>query len=103
MNTNSRRLVLALVGAFAIGATTLPAQARDALLQQGASARTDVLRDGSTLYVFADGKMALEDKFGRAVRVNPGAMLETKDGRKVTFVGDEVARLDGLLNNGHRN
>ena len=47
--------------------------------------------------------MAKEDRFGRAVYLLPGEVLELADGRKLTAVGNEVARLDILLNNGHRN
>ena len=55
------------------------------------------LKDGSTVYVFDGGKMAMESKYGRAVRMDPGMVMETKDGQKITMVGDEVARLDSLL------
>ncbi len=59
------------------------------------------LKDGSTLYVFTDGKMAMEDRYGRATRMEPGAAMETKDGKKVTMQGDEVARLHFLIIKGH--
>ena len=55
------------------------------------------LKDGSTVYVFDSGKMAMESKYGRAVRMDPGMVMETKDGQKITMVGDEVARLSVLL------
>ena len=55
------------------------------------------LKDGSIAYVFDGGKMAMESKFGRATRMDPGTVMEAKDGQKVTMVGDEVARLDILL------
>lgn len=55
------------------------------------------LKDGSTVYVFDSGKMAMESKFGRATRMEPGMTMETRDGKKITMVGDEVARLDNLL------
>jgi hypothetical protein len=55
------------------------------------------LKDGSTVYVFNDGKMAMESKYGRAIRMDPGVVMETKDGRKITMVGDESARLENLL------
>ncbi len=60
------------------------------------------LSDGSTLYVFRDGKMAKEDKLGRAVNLRSGEVLEARDGRKVTAVGNEVAYLHMLLISGHR-
>mgnify|MGYP003382031687 CR=1 FL=1 len=59
------------------------------------------LKDGSTLYVFKDGKMAMEDKVGRATRMEPGAVMETRDGQKVTMQDDEVARLHALITKGH--
>lgn len=55
------------------------------------------LKDGSTVYVFDNGKMAMESKFGRATRMEPGMTMETSDGKKITMVGDEVARLDNIL------
>ena len=59
------------------------------------------MKDGSTLYIFKNGKMAMEDKVGRAQRMKPGHVMETKDGQKLIMVGDEVARLDWLLKEGH--
>ncbi|GAB3555216.1 hypothetical protein GCM10027343_43770 [Noviherbaspirillum agri] len=55
------------------------------------------LKDGSTVHVFKDGKMGMEDKYGRAVRMKEGQIMETKDGQKIAMVGDEVARLDLIL------
>lgn len=55
------------------------------------------LKDGSTVYVFDNGKMAMESRFGQATRMAPGTVMETRDGKKVTMVGDEVGRLDVLL------
>jgi hypothetical protein len=52
------------------------------------------LKDGATLYIFTDGKMAMEDRYGRATRMEQGAAMETRDGRKITMQGDEVARLN---------
>lgn len=59
------------------------------------------MKDGSTLYIFKDKKMSMEDKVGRAVRMKPGHVMETKDGQQLIMVGDEVARLDWLLKEGH--
>jgi hypothetical protein len=59
------------------------------------------MKDGSTLYIFKDKKMAMEDKVGRAVRMKSGHVMETKDGQQLIMVGDEVARLDWLLKKGH--
>ena len=55
------------------------------------------LKDGSTVYVFTDGKMAMETRYGRVQRMDPGMVMETADGQKITMNGDEVARLDSLL------
>ena len=55
------------------------------------------LKDGSTIYLFKDGKMAMENKLGKVVRMEPGHVMETKDDQRVIMVGDEVARLESLL------
>ena len=91
----------ALVLAAAIAGAAVPVFARDALPQ--AARQTINLKDGSTLYVFKDGKMAKEDRFGRAVHLKSGEVLEALDGRKLTARGNEVARLEGLLSEGHQN
>ncbi len=59
------------------------------------------LKDGSTLYIFKDGKMATEDRYGSATRLGQDAVMETKDGQKFTMQGDEVARLNSLIIEGH--
>jgi hypothetical protein len=90
-----------LAVAFAAAGASLPVFARDALPQTTQQALA--LKDGSTLYVFKDGKMAREDRYGRAAYLKQGEVLELADGRKVPAVGNEVARLRGLLNDGHGN
>ena len=55
------------------------------------------LKDGSTVYIFKDGKMGMEDKLGRAVRMKKDTVMEAKDGQKIIMHGDEVMRLDSLL------
>ena len=52
------------------------------------------LKDGSTVYIFKDGKMAMEDRLGRTVGMKAGHVMETKDGQKLIMVGNELARLD---------
>jgi len=90
-------IAAALAATLAVAAT--PALARDALDQ---AVKTKVeLRDGSFLYIFKDGKMAKEDAYGRAVRIKRGEVLIAKDGRQIKAVGNESARLDGLLTDGH--
>ncbi len=60
------------------------------------------LKDGGTLYVFKDGKMAQEDRYGRAVYLKKGQAVETVDGQTLTATSNEVARLNDLLIEGHQ-
>lgn len=78
-----------------------PAMARDQLPYE-AQQKLE-LKDGSNVYVFKDGKMAKEDRLGRPARLKPGEILELKDGRKITAVGNEVQRLKGHLEHDQRN
>ena len=55
------------------------------------------VKDGSTVYIFKDGKMAMEDKLGRTVRMKKDTVMETKDGQKILMHGDEVMRLENIL------
>ena len=41
--------------------------------------------------------MAQESRFGRAVYLNVGASVSTKDGRNIAITSNEVARLGSLL------
>ena len=68
---------------------------------RAAAQKTIPMKDGSTLFLFKDGKMAMEDKFGRAVRMKKGVVMEAKDGQKLMMHGDEEMRLDNLLKEGH--
>ena len=56
------------------------------------------LKDGSTVHVFKDSKMAMENKFGHPFRMKSGQTMQTADGQSMTMKGDEVAR----LSNGQR-
>ncbi|WP_296499816.1 CopK family periplasmic copper-binding protein [Rhodoferax sp.] len=60
-------------------------------------AKSVQLKDGSTMHQFKDGKMSMEDKYGRAVRMKEGMTMETIDGKSVTMNGDEVGKLYGAL------
>jgi hypothetical protein len=62
--------------------------------------QTIALKDGSTVYVFADGKMGMEDQLGHSTRMQPGHVMEAVDGTKIIMVGDEVARLNQALGKG---
>ncbi|MFA7282331.1 MAG: periplasmic Cu(I)/Cu(II)-binding protein CopK [Sterolibacterium sp.] len=55
------------------------------------------LKDGSTVYIFKDGKMAMADKWGRATSMKQGQVMEAVDGQKINMQGNEVARLDIAL------
>lgn len=57
------------------------------------------LKDGSTVYIFKDGKMGMEDKLGRPTRMKPGQVMEAKDGQKLIMIGDEVMRVESLRHN----
>lgn len=87
---------LSLFSAFA-----LPSFAGDAAAADANKVYT--LRDGGTLYVFKDGKMAQANKFGYTVFLTPGQSIETADGQKITASSNEVARLSSLLRQGHQN
>ena len=54
------------------------------------------LKDGTTVYIFKDGKMAMEDKLGRTVAMKPGHVMETKDGQRIIMIGNELARLERI-------
>lgn len=59
-------------------------------------AKTLQLKDGTTVHVFKDGKMAMEDKYGNAISMNPGDAMETLDGKKISMRGNEVMRLESI-------
>ena len=87
-------LVLSLAAvapAFATDAARLEAQ------------QVVALQNGETLYIFKDGKMAKENKFGRPVYLSSGEVVQTADGKSITTMGNETARLNSLLNKGHGN
>ena len=60
------------------------------------------LKNGSTVYIFKDGKMGMEDKYGRATYMESGHVMETKDGKKIIMNGNEIWRVDELLHSNHR-
>ncbi len=59
------------------------------------------LKDGGALYVFNDGKMAKEDRYGRAQSLKMNQVLETADGKAITVTSNEVALLNSLLMEGN--
>lgn len=52
------------------------------------------LKDGSTLFVYKDGKMSMHDKMDRVQGMKEGQTMETKDGQKIMMKGNEVWRLE---------
>jgi hypothetical protein len=62
-------------------------------MDQGNIDKSVQLKSGATVHQFKDGKMAMEDKFGRAVRMKEGEVMEATDGKSIAMQGDEVARL----------
>jgi hypothetical protein len=64
-------------------------------------ARSIALKDGTTVYIFKDGKMAMADKNGRTVGMKAGHVMETADGQRIIMVGNELARLE-RINADHR-
>ena len=92
-----KMLVVVALSAVSVMAVASELDAREAAKQ------VVELKDGSIVYVFDDGKMALENRYGWAVRTDPGTILTTIDGRTINMVGDEVMRLDGLLREGESN
>ena len=82
-----------LLTAAVMGAATLTASAADlSQVQQSIE-----LKDGSTVFVFKDGKMGMEDKFGRPTYMESGHVMETKDGKQIIMNGNEIWRVDTLL------
>lgn len=61
------------------------------------------LKNGETLYIFDEGRMALEDAYGRAKYLKKGESLQTADGRTIQTTSNEVALLGYLLQKGHTN
>ena len=93
MKTLKKALIVAVVSTMA--ATAFAVDLRDV-------EKTIPLKDGSTVYIFNGGKMAMEDKYGRAVSMRQDEVMETKDGQKIMMHGDEVMRLDSILHRDHR-
>ncbi|MBY0469387.1 MAG: CopK family periplasmic copper-binding protein [Burkholderiaceae bacterium] len=94
-----KRNLTTIVLAAALAGVAAPVFADDAAKQE--AQEVIKLKDGSILYVFKNGKMAKENKLGRAVHLRGGEVLEAVDGRKVIAVGNEVAPLDALKKQGH--
>ncbi|RJP65636.1 MAG: copper resistance protein CopK [Comamonadaceae bacterium] len=82
-------------------AAVAPAFAMDAARSE--AKQVIALQNGETLYVFQDGLMAKESKFGSVIHLGKDEVVQTADGKSISTVGNEVARLNSLLNKGHGN
>ncbi|MDP3252475.1 MAG: CopK family periplasmic copper-binding protein [Hydrogenophaga sp.] len=82
-------------------AALAPAFAMDAARSE--AKQVIALQNGEALYVFRDGLMAKESKFGNVIHLSKGEVVQTSDGKSITTMGNEVARLYVLLNKGHGN
>lgn len=83
----------------------LPAQARyfeqrtalvlatPAIAQRQEAQRTVELKDGSNLYIYKDGKMAMEGQSGRPMSMKDGMRMETKKSEVIIMRGNELWRL----------
>lgn len=88
-----RNKMLILIAMSAVSVTAVAGQ-----YEASAAAKEVIeLKDGTTLYIFKDGKMAMEDRLGRTVSMKPGTEMEAKSGRKILMNGNEVMRLENLL------
>ena len=85
-----------MVGAF-VAAVSLSATAVD----MSNVVKTYDLQDGSKVHVFKDGKMGMENKFGKSMNMPEGKVMETKDGTKIIMKGNEIFRHDEALKKGH--
>lgn len=97
----SKSLIRTLAALVAATAASLPVAARH--LSVDASREIIALNDGGTLYVFTDGKMAKEDRWGRPTSQPVGTVVVGADGRRITMTSNEVARLHGLFLQDHGN
>ena len=89
------RKILVTAGILAVLSTPVFAQATATLYAPHPDAVAQyLLKDGNTLYVYKDGKMAMEDKNGKSVSMKEGTPMETKDGKKIMMKGNELWRVD---------
>ncbi|MDP2005975.1 MAG: periplasmic Cu(I)/Cu(II)-binding protein CopK [Rubrivivax sp.] len=85
-----------MLNKLAIMATLIAAATTAFAVDMANVAKKFDLKDGSTVYVFKDGKMGMEDRLGRVVGMKPGHVMETKDGQRIIMIGNELARLDAI-------
>jgi len=61
------------------------------------------LKDGTTVHVFKDGKMAMEGVYGAITSMPSGHVMEAKNGEKLVMNGNETARLSMSLRSQYLN
>lgn len=83
---------LAIASLIAIGLSTA-AFAQHPSAPGAPKARIVELKDGSTLHIYPDGKMAMHDKRNQAMTMKPGTKMVTKKGDVIMMRGNEVWRL----------
>ena len=76
------RILLAMM--FSIGVSGAAFAANDS--------REVAMKDGGSLIIYKDGKMAMRDSKGKTKSMKPGMVMETADGRKFTMRGNELWR-----------
>lgn len=86
----SKKIAVAAMAVAAFSATTAFG------VDQANVQRSIELKDGSTLYVFKDGKMGMENQRGRPAPMKPGVLMETKSGEKIMMMGNELMRVERL-------
>lgn len=81
--------------ALSLVATALSAAATgvDPAKGDAAVVQSIQLKDGVVMHHYRDGKMSMEDKYGRVVYMKEGVSMQTEDGRTIIMKGNEVARL----------
>lgn len=55
------------------------------------------LKGGATVHIFADGKMAMENEYGRVDSMEEGHAMEAKNGQEIIMKGNETGRLQMVL------
>ena len=85
-----RPLAIAFVAALALSVSAFAQHPR---APGEPNARIVEMKDGSTLHIYPDGKMAMHDKRNQAMTMKPGTKMVTKKGEVIMMRGNEVWRL----------
>lgn len=87
---------LLAASAFAINPIN-PAASNPTTLKSATAEQAVELKDGTTLYIFKDGKMGMRDLYRKARYMEPGAVMETKDGEKIAMGTYDQWQLQSFL------